>query len=145
MMPMQDWIEKNLEASKAIRPEATDLTTEQVIETLRGAIALLDERGWIQGSGCGPDDEVCAATSLSGAMLVAPGTPTFRYGRYQVVADAIIESQGIRRAFSMPNDSLIEWNDEPGRTLDEVKAAFQGTIDDLTEGRVRIENGVVAA
>jgi len=72
---------------------------------LRAAAAVLRHRGWCQGDWQGPNGSVCLAQSL---VLVD--------GWKRVPVDAL----GLAW-------SVGEWNDQPGRTVDEVLDRLEST------------------
>lgn len=82
---------------------------------------VLAERGWTQGTLQADDGAVCAV----GALKVAceGNTVALRYkAAYYAVADTIGCS------------SVSGWNDEPGRTYEDVVAAFKQAEERLLDG-----------
>lgn len=92
-----------------------------VAEVLRRAADILDENGWGQGWLIDPDGGSCACAV--GAIQLASGmTPQeIRYG-------GLTKELAVRatRFFSAVLKSTVSaWNDEPGRTAEEVIAKLR--------------------
>lgn len=94
---------------------------------LRQALDVLRERGWHQGDYYNPDPDstcVCAV----GALNVASGLPVNfddvadhpREHALRVLSYVVAARSGDRH--------IPTWNDEDGRTQDEVEAAFAAAI-----------------
>jgi hypothetical protein len=97
-------------------------------EVLEGALARLERDGWNQGpyiepektmpmmSGCDP---CCAQIAVARAM------------GYMGNHDLWLESIGfLARAIDAEHPTVIvRWNDQAGRTFDEVRTAFQRAIE----------------
>lgn len=103
------------------------------VEVLRGAKAALAERGWFQGwyfpvpPGGSESDEppegcpVCLLGALDVGSGMPPGSTSLTLGAERVLA-AVLEERGVHL-------SIGPWNDEPGRTLDEVYALLDQAIE----------------
>lgn len=86
-------------------------------EVIREARNVLFERGWYQGDFVGPDGSVCAY----GALVVAEGMEVRKSN-----ADAGTCETDAADYFerAIPVLSMFDWNDKPGRTLNEVMEAL---------------------
>lgn len=103
-------------------------------ELARKAIDVLDERGWTQGS-YNNEDGCCAVGALGLAANALPDD--IRHSHYMTVRNELYREVST----SVPDGAdvgadVIDWNDEPGRTADEVKALFRRAADRLeAEGK----------
>ena len=86
------------------------------VEILRAGIVRLKTVGWKQGGGIGAGGECCAVLTLDDVSRECARA-------IQAVKDTLGRTA-----------PLATWNDEPGRTVEEVIAAFEKTI-------VRLESG----
>lgn len=108
----------------------TDTITPQAL--LNRAAALLDERGWYQGSWTGNDGCLCAWGALNVAAAEASGeapsdedpkppddefTDASLYAAYQ---RAVRKFESVIRTYD-----IACWNDSPERTKDEVQAMLR--------------------
>jgi hypothetical protein len=103
-------------------------------EIIDGAVAVLSRKGWRQRGG---DTGVgrCVAVALSEAAGYRwPDVATLRD---LVVIDDLLElhiaEMGFRPHLSGPT-TLVQWNDTPSRTVDEVVALLQAARQDVTAG-----------
>jgi ribosomal protein S12 methylthiotransferase accessory factor YcaO len=90
---------------------------------LYGAASMLEECGWIQGRlSAGPDGPYCALGAIIEAReeLFENDLERFR-----------VENQAYRALCDDVDDSVIHWNDEKGRTAEEVITQFRTTADKL--------------
>lgn len=113
----------------------TDTTTPQAL--LTRAADIIEERGWYQGSWAGNDGCVCAWGALNIAIAEAAGLvndeaakppdPDFFPGDlYNAHAEAeLVLSRTINRAANDTYVGIEKWNDEPGRTKEEVQAMLR--------------------
>jgi hypothetical protein len=95
--------------------------------TYRHAIDVLDERGWFKGELCDADGKVC----MVGAVLVAAGVP-LAVGPDGVPNEPVGEPLNtILRDLSAATGQALPglWNDEPSRTVGQVKAVLAGVAD----------------
>lgn len=96
----------------------TGLCRDHFIQAKR----ILDECGWVQGSYGGPNDGYCLAGALCEASyeigVLSPAETM--YMATDVIPDVRVTERQI---------SLIAWNDEPGRTIDEVMAVLGAAIE----------------
>lgn len=79
---------------------------------LAGARVVLEERGWCQGADQDAEGCVCSEYALSIAAW-SDERPLLAY---------LTGKKALRSAINAP--SVVLWNDTPGRTFDEVLAAF---------------------
>jgi hypothetical protein len=99
---------------------------QQVMKDLRAGADLIEKNGWIQGDfyqereGVEPID--CPVCSVGGLHAVITGSPTPGRGDWAAIQRYI----GAKLALweYLPTD-IIAWNDTPGRTAEEVTAAFR--------------------
>lgn len=95
---------------------------QQTIKDLEDSITYLREHSWIQGRNFDRWGGCCAW----GAVLMATDDVT-KYSMGEQVRSA-----NLGRAFyRTEHEDLMRFNDEPGRTKDEVIAALQRTLDAL--------------
>lgn len=87
------------------------------VEVLRGARALLAVHGWCQEEFLNAAGCYCAAGALNDA---AGSTAQWSNGDSRDARDALKAALG--------EFSVLAWNDVPGRTVDEVLAAFDRAI-----------------
>lgn len=87
-------------------------------EILRAAKERLTPDTWGQGSGggCLSDGRTCAGIAIDDARFELSATPAAREAAILFVYDVI------------GTNGIIDWNDEPGRTLEQVHAAFDKAI-----------------
>ena len=100
-------------------------------KTFQKAKTILVERGWIQGKYEDRDSGgVCFVGALHAARGGSPGEVDFRLGGQCSAAGMIV--RGL-----MPNEATnwTQWNDYPGRTLEEVLGLLdKATPDSAEEG-----------
>jgi hypothetical protein len=98
-------------------------TSEEVADVLDRAHDELLVRGWCQGS-FQRDEKVCAVQ----AVIVATRGETSNYEKRSVLVDAVCD------AFAAENGARpMSFNDDPGRTIDDVLDAFRRTAKQLRE------------
>jgi hypothetical protein len=95
-----------------------------VPEIRRRAAELIEERGWHQGDWTGADGSICLNAALLLAVhpqhnFVNPEWPDVTLAVHEAVLG---ELEVWERAEY--RDSLADWQDAPGRTVDEVLAAL---------------------
>lgn len=99
--------------------QASASTQEMAIQSLLRAAEILAQPGkWMQGNRNGsiPSDCHCLATVLGAAL--PPGLEGHRH--------LSCMSEMRRRLYAaIGQQTLVDWNDRPGRTLDEVLAALK--------------------
>lgn len=106
-----------------MKPQPTLPTTIPTI-CLRAA-EVLRERGWTQRLAVADDGRVCAM----GAIWVAMGAD-LREGVFNqngASADTVIEVENAFRKAMNCDQFVARWNDEPGRTVENVIAGFEAT------------------
>lgn len=86
-----------------------------VLRALVEAAELLDSVGWIQHDGGNSKIGFCALGALN---LTALGWNMFNNCKLSLA-----------RAMGTASYKIVEWNDKPGRTKEEVLAAFRKTIE----------------
>lgn len=101
--------------------------TSTAADVLRRALELLGPNGemWIQGNFLGVDAECCAL----GAIWKAA---------FRSDPEGLMEESGrryLRKALNVIN--VADWNDAPGRTFAEVKAAFEKAITLAEQGEAQ--------
>lgn len=82
---------------------------------LKDAAALIEQRGWCQGTGFTVAGEVCAFVAIN---EVSPGDPLGRAKAYELLQSRIRKTQR--------SCSIMVWNDDPKRTKAEVLATMRG-------------------
>lgn len=88
------------------------IPAQQIAADLLSAANMIDHFGWIQGTGSGPNGEVCAYIAITRVA-----------GGYVPFSDALA---AMKRTVGIPNhEPLSDWNDAPGRTQVEVVAKFR--------------------
>lgn len=89
----------------------------KIADILRAGKARIEDRGWGRGDGCSPPRGCyCVLTAIGG------DEGDFHYGAIRLFERA----NGIGPTES--GISVIGWNDAPGRTQEEVLAAFDKAI-----------------
>ncbi len=101
---------------------------EMTARTLERAARLIDELGWCQGEQTEPDGGICAATALMRAAQIEAS-------EYGDVLD-IYELSRMALGFSTGDVTvglfcLASWNDQPGRTRQEVVDRLRGAAREL--------------
>lgn len=79
---------------------------------LREALAELETKGWCQNNFYDAQGAQC----MAGAIIVVTGCKASRDGAMEAIGRAI-------------GGLIVPWNDVPGRTFAEVRAAFVGAIE----------------
>lgn len=102
-----------------------------VPRVLRLAAALIERDGWCQGTYIAMDGRCCAVGALvqAGGGVIDP----------DIYDAGPVEMARIRGAFDAVTKfigrtwvtDLVDWNDEPDRTAEEVLAALRGAADGL--------------
>lgn len=88
-------------------------------KVLRHAALLIEERGWCQRDWVDADGRLC----IDAAVGYAEGGDIWDkdfYGGSKLTMDIVEDSLG---------ETAISWNDEPGRTAEEVTAALRAAAD----------------
>lgn len=85
-------------------------------ELLLAAGREIQQRGWIQGRSLSPDGRVCAI----GALVRADRPITGDYMLAELFMERVV------------GQCLWRWNDQSGRTKEEVLAAFATAIESLS-------------
>jgi hypothetical protein len=94
----------------------------QILATLRAAKAALHERGWQQD---GDFANETGQLSLDGALNFAIGGDAER----PTVGSGVIEGAVLDVLISRDYDGIVaDWNDEPGRSVDDVYALLDEAI-----------------
>lgn len=98
---------------------------------IEGAIKLLKEKGWHQGHYSGGRGELCAFGALSDSFFSLGHRWPQRWDRqenfdedyraFRRAGDMVLEAAGTEL-------SLPSWNDEEGRTLDDVIDAMERAV-----------------
>lgn len=104
--------------------------TPNAPQILRAAADILERNGWIQCAYFTPlpdrelkDCPVCAVGAINIALHTSPHVtyePGMRTWDYVTLVDEFLDEV-----------NLPDWNDEPGRTIDEVTAALRDCADEL--------------
>lgn len=102
---------------------------EQKIQVLRGTRGVLERSGWCQGRFTGPDGTHC----LIGAISTAAGSDL----EISAIDDVHEELRREIRSTGYGADHQFEiaiskWNDEPGRTVEEVYGLLDRTVERIT-------------
>lgn len=92
---------------------------QQAATLLRKAAERLESRGWTQTVCCNGE-----RTCLSTAVFMAAAENGFPEGALETALVAVRQAVGYV--------SLAEWNDEPGRSLDEVTQTLRSVADRLS-------------
>lgn len=91
-------------------------------DILRAAADIIEERGWTQGIAALGSGPTCAGIALDQAWSTLTGEEEW-WGRNQTLHRAVCARIG--------TDSMIVWNDVPGRTVEEVLAMLRSVADEL--------------
>jgi hypothetical protein len=92
-------------------PVPSFVRRRRVAEKLRAAADLLATNGWIQGAPSDKHDRYC----MTGAINVVTDDADV----YEDATEAVLDRLG--------TPSIIWWNDQPGRTAEQVIAALRET------------------
>lgn len=106
-----------MEAHPATRDIST-FTNERLVlaaNRLRSAVAILDIKGWCQGKTFDNLGRCCAV----GAIYWTEGHEMDVNGRDRLDAHLLVNSHLVN-VLHCRSDGVDAWNDEPGRTKDEV-------------------------
>lgn len=103
----------------SLRPLDGAIPAEAPAAILRRAAAILRERGHQKGAFTGAGGTVCAVTAIQ--MARGEGLPDF-VGDAPAPYPHLLRHLGLREGFV---DSLCEWNNEDGRTGEDVARAFE--------------------
>jgi hypothetical protein len=103
--------------------------TAQVAADLRAAADVLERDGWTQGVYVANDGCRCALGAILGVVDPEADTPSWfadaeQQQRFTFAADALIKAMDFNLGLY-----LVDWNDDPGRTADEVIAALRAAAD----------------
>jgi hypothetical protein len=77
--------------------------------------AELVEQGWMQGHFHGPHGEVCLSAAIQQALGQCDKALRWRFG--EMIQNAVVTEVNA--------ESLVDWNDAPGRTAEEVATALR--------------------
>jgi hypothetical protein len=107
------------------------MTVTQIAEVLDEAVAYLDNYGWLQGDYAQAEKEcpVCAVGAINVAAFGTP-YPSSSNGSWDVtseIAETVVEQMQIL------GFDLAAWNDQEGRTKEEVTEALRSTAEKLRE------------
>ncbi|MFF2852600.1 hypothetical protein ACFVT5_40865 [Streptomyces sp. NPDC058001] len=112
----------------------------KIAEILDRAADHIESVGWFQGElydrYTDPSRPLaaCRVCALGAINVALHGSPQFPVGRTLGGVDAHEVAEYVERGFE--NTELASWNDESGRTQDDVTAAFRGTAAELRGGAV---------
>lgn len=96
------------------------MASSHIPTLLRTAATAIRLRGWHQGD-WHQGGRICAGAALNIVLDRAPGVPP-RYGD----SDWRARQECLQAlCAAIPTDNLARWNDESGRTVEEVLAAFE--------------------
>jgi hypothetical protein len=98
----------------------------QIARDLRSAADYLRTHGWWQGSGRGPNGGVCVAQ----AICMATEGVANEHARFLGFREPTrAETENLWRDMKWADlpETLPGWNDQPGRTLEEVLARLEET------------------
>ena len=85
-------------------------------EVLANAADYIEQHGWIQHNAEDSRGQVCALGAI-GRAAYAPGVPeNERWDLYDEASDVMVDHLGRQ---------IIEWNDTPGQTAEEVVRAMR--------------------
>ena len=87
----------------------------QVADVLAAARGLIEERGWVQGLFRGPEGQICAREALN--VACDRSLRRHLFDRFSTGA--------LRDVIGTSFLGVCGWNDAPGRTKQEVLAAFE--------------------
>ena len=100
-------------------------TTNPVAQTLRDAAVYIREHGWCQNALDMPDGSVCVLGAL---QIVDHGFPSSKL------------NSGVPKAFWALHQHLdrdaVKYNNDDGRTKEEVIAALEGAADAVEQGNI---------
>lgn len=98
------------------------------LEILRGARALLVDKGWVQGVAAVDGDGYCVGSSKATVCRLCALGAIWRSAGGSLTKEAIDVEAVMNK---VAGGSIAEFNDAPGRTKDEVLAAFDKAIASL--------------
>lgn len=95
-------------------------------DVLRRARAVLVERGWYQGAYSPEDSDqsTCPVCAYGAINVATSGKPDDSVDAVGFAAEEALRAV-VR---DIARQGVVPWNDTPGRTLDEVLAAFDRAI-----------------
>lgn len=99
---------------------------------IEGAIGLLRQHGWHQGSYNGPKGELCAFGALSDSFFVLGQKWPRRWDHtpnFDEDYRAFVRARDMVLLAAETELSLPAWNDSEGRTLDDVLGAMTKALD----------------
>lgn len=94
-----------------------------VVETLTKARTLLENYGWIQEDVGGAETGFCALGAVTEAVELCSSA---RYDAYYAARSALMYT--VQSSEFGCHDGVIQFNDAPGRTKEEVLNLFNQTI-----------------
>lgn len=107
----------------------------QTVTDLRNAADVIERDGWHQGAYFQPEDgngsggcRVCASGAINTAVHGFAWPPIFDTSERERADAAWYAASTFADG---PWGSIVLWNDEPGRTAEEVIAALRGAADKL--------------
>lgn len=90
-------------------------------DALDKAADIIDELGWTQRSYHGPDGGVCCLGAIQLAVGAGPTSDPIHDA-----ARLLCRRVGAPDPTDRPRRKVVEWNDAPGRTREQVTAALRG-------------------
>jgi hypothetical protein len=106
---------------------STEPTPQQL---LTRAAEILDERGWFQGWYIRDDGCVCAVGAVNLAASEADGNEALDLdaeSEWDNISTSVrwARENALEALRGAVDGSIVEWNDKPGRTKDEVQAILR--------------------
>lgn len=115
-----------------------NITPEQISADCRAVADVIERNGWHQGgyyfaeSGkLAGDSRVCALGAINVVVHGLPWAPMWHTAARERCGALVMAITGHIRATGQAGDTLVDWNDEPGRTAEEVIAAFRACADQI--------------
>lgn len=106
------------------------MTKEHTRQVLEQALVELDKRGWCQGVSVNDEGHVCVLGSFDaavGELWKATGNNRVVGGTYARIAlHKIINNV---RKYDESLTSIANWNDDPARSVEDVKLAIKRAIE----------------
>jgi hypothetical protein len=113
-----------------------NITPEQTAADCRAVADVIERNGWHQGgyyfaeAGKLPgDSRVCALGAINVVSHGFPWSPLWHTAGRERGASLVMAITGYILASGHAGDTLVDWNDTPGRTAEEVIAAFRACAD----------------
>src|SRR2546423_6957485 len=113
-----------------------NITPEQTAADCRAVADVIERNGWHQGSYFYAEpgkpagqSRLCALGAINVVTHGVPWSPLWETAARERGAAVVMAITGYIKASGRAGETLVDWNDEPGRTAEEVTAAFRACAD----------------